>query len=36
LKALKYFSIDVGMPIPDLIQKAFRDLLKKYEKTDKK
>jgi len=36
LYSLKHLSIDVKRPIPDLTQEAFRDLLKKYKKTDKK
>jgi len=36
LKALKHISIDVEKPIPDLTQKAIRDLLKKYKTNDKK
>jgi hypothetical protein len=36
LKALKHLSIDAEKPIPDLTQEAVRDLLKKYERKDKK
>jgi len=36
LKALKHFSIDAEKPCPDLAQDVVRDILNKYEKTDKK
>ena len=36
LKELKHLSIDAGKPISDLTQETVRDLLKKYEKQDKK
>ena len=36
LKALKHLSIYAEKPCPDLTQEAVRDILNKYEKTDKK
>jgi len=35
LKELKHLGLDAGKPISDLIEKAIRDLLKKYEKKHK-
>ena len=36
LKKLKHLSIDAEKPISDLTEEAIKDLLKKYEKKDKK
>ena len=36
LKRLKNLAVDVEIPISDLTEEALQDLLKKYEKKDKK
>jgi len=35
-KEVKKLAIDLERPLNDLIEEAFRDILKKYEKKDKK
>jgi len=36
LKELKHLSVDAEKPISDLTEEAIRDLLKKYDKKNKK
>ena len=35
-KEVKKLAIDLERPLNDLIEEAFKDILKKYEKKDKK